>query len=58
MDADPTLERSMQIRRNVNKTLYVNQHIHKDLRKEKTLQSFFLWPYNPFCWALVSLSVS
>jgi hypothetical protein len=41
-NADPMLERSMQIRRDVDKTLYVNQHLHKDLKKEKILQSTLL----------------
>jgi hypothetical protein len=42
MDADPNLKRSMQIRRDVDKSLCVYQHMYEDLKKEKTVQSTLL----------------
>jgi hypothetical protein len=42
MDADPNLNRSMQISRDVDKALCVYQHIYEDLKKEKTFQSTLL----------------
>jgi hypothetical protein len=34
MDADPNLDRSMQIHRDVDNTLCVYQHMYEDLKKE------------------------
>jgi hypothetical protein len=42
MDADPNLDRSMQIRRDVNKALCIYQNMYEDLKKEKTVQSILL----------------
>jgi hypothetical protein len=42
MDADPNLERSMQIRRDVDKALCVYQHMYEYLKKEKIVQSTLL----------------
>jgi hypothetical protein len=42
MDADPNLDRSMQIPRDVNKALCVYRHMYEDLKKEKTVQSMLL----------------
>jgi hypothetical protein len=42
MDADPNLGRSMQIRRDVDKTLCVYQRLYEDLKRGKTVQSTLL----------------
>jgi hypothetical protein len=42
MDADPNFDRSMQIRRDVDKALIANQHMYEDLKKEKAVQSTLL----------------
>jgi hypothetical protein len=39
MDADPNLDRSMQIHQDVDKALCVYQQVYEDLKKEKTVQS-------------------
>jgi hypothetical protein len=39
IDAGPNLDRSMQIRRDVNDALCVYRHMYEDLRKEKVVQS-------------------
>jgi hypothetical protein len=41
-DADPNLDRSKQIRRVVDKALYVYQQTYEDLKKEETVQSTLL----------------
>jgi hypothetical protein len=35
MDADPNLDRNMQIRRDMDKALFVYQHIYEDLKKKR-----------------------
>jgi hypothetical protein len=42
MDADRNLDRSMQIRRDVDKALCVCQRVYEDSKKEKTVQSTLL----------------
>jgi hypothetical protein len=39
MDACPNFDRSMQIRKDVHKTLCAYQHVCEGLKKEKTIQS-------------------
>jgi hypothetical protein len=42
MDADPNLDRSMQILQAVDKALCVYQHMYEDLKKEKAVGSTLL----------------
>jgi hypothetical protein len=42
MDADPNLDRSMQIRRDVDNALCVYRHMYEDLKKVKAVQSTLL----------------
>jgi hypothetical protein len=42
VNADRSLDRSMQNRRDVDKVLCVYQHMYEDLKKEKTVQSTLL----------------
>jgi hypothetical protein len=42
IDADPDLDQSMQICRDVDKALCVYQLMYEDLKKEKTVQSAVL----------------
>jgi hypothetical protein len=42
MDADPNLDRSMEIRRDVDNALCVYKNMYEDLQKEKTVQPTIL----------------
>jgi hypothetical protein len=42
MVGDPNLDRSMQIRRNVDKALCVYHHMSEDLKRQGTIQSMLL----------------
>jgi hypothetical protein len=39
MDADPNFDGSIQIRRVVDKALFLHQHVYADFKKEKTVHS-------------------